>query len=226
MRIHSLAVAVAGLVAVFGAEALACRCMPPDPSREGAQARLDASAAVFQGKVVSVAPFTEESGERGLRITFDVSRSWKGVTSTRVDVATAADTAACGIEAEVGRDYLVFAQPLDDGDARPVAYSVQSCNGTGALSQIQSDRPEWLALLAETPALTLTPATQEAGQGADSTPAEAGSGAAQAHVDREAPKRAGGWASCSSTGLGLGALPLLAVARMLRRRRASPARPE
>lgn len=233
MRVQSLAVVLAGVVGLFAAEALACRCRAPDPSRAGAAANLASSAAAFRGKVLRVSPIAEQDPSRRLRITFEVSQSWKGVTTTQIDVATAGDTAACGIYAEVGSEFLVFAQATEDGDAAQVRYSAHACNGTSPISQVEDGQPEWLVFLAEQPTLTLQqeapgaegPSGTDAGQGADDTvapDAQGATGAAPAQhatAPAEAPQHAGGCASCSTTGLGLGLLPLLLVWRLLRRRR-------
>jgi len=180
MRIHSLAIAVAGLVGLFGVESLACSCFPLGSGRDAAQAAFDGTSAVFRGKVLSVRRFTENN-DQFRQITYEVSQSWKGATSSRVEVATADDSATCGIYGEVGEEYVVFASEPDEGEIRSAHYLANLCNGTRAVGAVP---PDWFAFLADQPELPLTPHS-----------------------------------GCSSTGFGVGLLPLLALGRMLRRKR-------
>lgn len=230
MRIHPAAVMLAAAVGLIGAEALACSCFPLDPSRRGVIERIEASAAVFRGKVLAVAPLEDQPFPRRLRITLRVAESWKGVTTTQIDLVTEASSAACGLSARVGSELLVFAYPLEDGAIGSIRYSVDSCNGTTGISDLQFRHREWLSYLAKQPTLALTSDRAVTGSGAEegasSTPpavgAETYATAPTQLAEASGPvarPRAGGCASCSSTGAGLGALPLLALVRFRRRRR-------
>jgi hypothetical protein len=81
--------------------ALACDCKPAPPPKEA----LEAAAAVFEGKVLKVAPATE----RSLAVTFSITRTWKGVAEEKVEVLTGTDDGNCGYKFKVGSTYLVYA---------------------------------------------------------------------------------------------------------------------
>ncbi len=90
------------LCAPFLAPALAqaCSCMaPPAP-----KIALEKSAAVFVGRVASV-----EKSDGGNTYQFAVSKQWKGVDGNTAAVVSATDSAACGINFDADRDYLVYA---------------------------------------------------------------------------------------------------------------------
>jgi hypothetical protein len=71
------------------------------------------SAAVFSGKVTAIRDY----GEKKVRVTFEVDRSWKGPAEHEMSVYTARDDAygflkygiSCGVDFAEGQDYLVYA---------------------------------------------------------------------------------------------------------------------
>ncbi len=99
MKNLSSLVLVAALCAV-PTLAQACSCIaPPAP-----KVALEQSAAVFIGKAVK----TESAGFSNT-YRFTVSKKWKGVEGNTVSLTSATSSAACGINFDADREYLVYA---------------------------------------------------------------------------------------------------------------------
>jgi len=95
---------------IFGAyasNAFACSCMMPGTPLES----LEQSSAVFIGTVSSVEP----SSDLNLKITFSVTESWKGATTTPLVISTGKDSAMCGFNFKQGKTYLVYTYSNEDG---------------------------------------------------------------------------------------------------------------
>ncbi|MCZ2257321.1 hypothetical protein [Sporosarcina sp. G11-34] len=84
----------------------ACSCMPPPP----ADVALSEATAVFSGEAMEV---ENNKGANGKTIHFKVGEIWKGVDSANVSVFTGNDSASCGIDFTVRKEYLVYAHTLD-----------------------------------------------------------------------------------------------------------------
>lgn len=108
--------------------AFACSCLPV----ESAQAGMDMSDAVFQGTVEDVT-----RGQMNNEVTFAVSSSWKGDGAEELKVTTARDSAACGINFEVGKEYLVYADQGEDG------LTAGLCSRTALATDAQEDITEF-----------------------------------------------------------------------------------
>ena len=107
--------------------AYACSCLPPGPPAE----ELARSSAVFAGKVTS---FTAPGAGTDTRtVTFQVSQTWKGAQQGTIVATTPRDSAGCGVEFEVGREYLVYAGTTDG------KLSVSLCSRTALLSDAIAD---------------------------------------------------------------------------------------
>jgi hypothetical protein len=78
----------------------------------------------------------------GYRVTFSVNRSWKGVTTSKVDVTTGYGGGDCGFLFDVGREYLVYA----DGDVGVLGADICSRTVTVAAA---SDDMKYLSTLPE-----------------------------------------------------------------------------
>lgn len=107
--------------------AWACSCvMPPAPADAFTQWE-----AVFEGQAASVTeayslpfvnqirewlglPYTYNYGNR--LVTFEVARSWKGVTTTRVEVRTGSGGGDCGYEFVTGVSYVIYAGQTSESD--------------------------------------------------------------------------------------------------------------
>ncbi len=99
--------ALVGALCSFPAIAQACSCMaPPAP-----KIALEKSAAVFVGRVASV-----EKSQFSNKFQFSVSKQWKGIEGKTVSIVTATNSAACGINFDEDRDYLVYAFKTEGDD--------------------------------------------------------------------------------------------------------------
>ncbi|MGD6778888.1 hypothetical protein ACQCT3_00475 [Sutcliffiella horikoshii] len=111
----------------FSSTGYACSCLPPGTPQE----ELSKMDAVLTGKVLEV-----EENNSTTKVKLSVSETWKGVKTKEVVVYTAMDSAACGVNFEKDKDYLVYAH-LEDGE-----YTTYLCSRTAELTQAQSDLKE------------------------------------------------------------------------------------
>ncbi len=93
------AVAVVAALSAAVEPARACSCIPPDP-----WVFLKQSDGAFVGRLTS----RDDIGEGRARLTFSVERAVKGQIGASVDVLTANNGAACGIEASDGQRIGLF----------------------------------------------------------------------------------------------------------------------
>ena len=99
--------ATLGALCATSSVVYACSCTaPPAP-----KVALEQAAAVFIGKVSSV-----EQGKFGNTFQFKVSKEWKGIEGNTASVASATNSAACGIVFDNDRDYLVYAFKSEGDD--------------------------------------------------------------------------------------------------------------
>ena len=115
-------VAVGLSVSATRAEACTCKATP------AAAVALSRADSVFSGTVEGV---TKSEGD--LVINFQVSSSWKGASASRMALRTPEHPVACGIEFEVGVEYLVYAR------GQGAALNANRCSRTGRLSEKASD---------------------------------------------------------------------------------------
>lgn len=89
--------------------AFACSCMMPSSVKE----QLETSEAVFAGHITSIVDVNKGkeiiSTADPLRVTFEVSKAWKGNVSEEITIKTARAEASCGYEFSAEREYLVYA---------------------------------------------------------------------------------------------------------------------
>jgi hypothetical protein len=129
-----------GLLA-FPAEVFSCSCAPP---REDVETDIKVSVGradvVFLGKaekVVRIATSKEIIKKEGYdpeidETTFEVLKSWKGVSSDRIVTRISIVCCLCGYHFEAGKTYLVYATMGDDG-----AISTSICHRTQPLTSEQ-----------------------------------------------------------------------------------------
>lgn len=98
---------------------LACSCLPIERVCEAAW-KAD---AVFLGTVTHVYPLTflgfplAWPFPTARRITFDAKETFSGPTKRTVEIRTAMGCCSCGMEFQLGQDYLVYAYGVpDEGD--------------------------------------------------------------------------------------------------------------
>ncbi|MET9337311.1 hypothetical protein [Nonomuraea sp. NPDC003804] len=127
--------AVLALVATFllapAGTACACSCASLTPKEA-----VKDSVAVFTGTVQAVRrlPGSLSGPPPPFVVTFAVDQVYKGGRAATVEVATNADSAACGYDFAKGARYLVFASPVaDDGGMFPThpgtSLSSSLCSG-------------------------------------------------------------------------------------------------
>lgn len=112
----------------FSSTGYACSCLPPGTPQEEL-AKMD---AVFTGKVLDV----NEKYNSTTQVKLSVSSTWKGVNTKEVVIYTAMDSAACGVNFEQDKEYLVYAH-LEDGE-----YTTYLCSRTAELAHAHSDLKE------------------------------------------------------------------------------------
>ncbi|MDV6377141.1 LPXTG cell wall anchor domain-containing protein [Sporosarcina sp. GW1-11] len=108
----------------------ACSCMMP-PSADIA---LSVATAVFSGEVVKVEKNNKDNGKT---IHFNVREIWKGIDSATVSVFTGNDSASCGIDFTVGKEYLVYAHTMDSSGKSILSTTL--CDRTAELANAADD---------------------------------------------------------------------------------------
>ncbi|WP_162805722.1 hypothetical protein [Sporosarcina sp. PTS2304] len=114
----------------------ACSCMAPPT----ADLALSEATAVFSGEVEEVKKNTKDNGKT---VIFTVQETWKGIDSQTISVFTGNDSASCGINFEVGKEYLVYAHTMDSNGKNILATTL--CDRTAELANATDD----LALIGE-----------------------------------------------------------------------------
>lgn len=119
--------AFAFLFLLFGAkETFACSCAPPSQTTND---DFQKASAVFVGKVLSV---KRKDKAENATVKFAVQKYWKGKLSNTVKVTTASNSAACGVNFEVGKDYRIYATETEG------KLSTTSCSATGVTGAAQN----------------------------------------------------------------------------------------
>jgi len=118
--VRALALCVVVLVVASLAAAVeparACSCIPPDP-----WSYLRNADGAFVGRLVS----RREADQGRAVLTFDVERAVKGKIGATVEVTTANNGAACGIETSVGRRIGLFLMREGDGWVGHLCWQVE-----------------------------------------------------------------------------------------------------
>ncbi|MFB2919074.1 MULTISPECIES: hypothetical protein [Aerosakkonema] len=135
-----LLVAASLLVLLNSNPADACSCLSANPRRSYQQAR-----AVFAGKVTDIVvrqravdrqPNNDNEADRlftEVKVTFEVTKVWKGRISRQAVVMTSRSSASCGYNFEKGKEYLVYAANED------AELTTGLCSGTKPLAMAQAD---------------------------------------------------------------------------------------
>lgn len=136
---------VTSLLLLKANPAYACRCLPRTP-----QQSFTSSQAVFVGRAIAVVNSSSVEGQpssrrtpsrlsQEVRITFEVSKVWKGEKKRQIVVMTSSSSASCGYSFQQGEEYLVYAA------SQGSKLTTGLCSGTKSLSMAQAD----LAVLGE-----------------------------------------------------------------------------
>lgn len=126
----SMVLAISGLLVLLPDCASACMCAIEGSPKERAEKAISGSDAVFSGEVVELEkppPDTEMvegtmltvmgGGDRKATVTLRVSEMWKGPGQRTVRFTTpVADGISCAHPFEEGREYLVYANGVQDLD--------------------------------------------------------------------------------------------------------------
>ena len=168
----------------------ACSCNMPEAS-----AALQASAAVFEGRVLS----TRVVGDR-LEATFRVTQAWKGIDTEEVVVGTISHESMCGVPFTEGSVWLVYAESAEG------MFHTGLCHRTRLRAEADEDVQAFGA--------GVTPVDPEGPSPLDEEEAE---------EPVEPPGARGGCASCSASAPSEGAW-MLFILVALRKRAAMPRR--
>ncbi len=139
MRIRSSLLSLIVLLVVLWSPEVAqasCAGEPPPPA-----IALGESDAVFQGRVASIGPYIPLISDfAGRRVTFEVSRYWKGELDGPRAVLRNWRTSA-DYEFEAGREYLVYARRWNTNDpgAGGGALNASGCGRTSLLADARAD---------------------------------------------------------------------------------------
>ncbi|WP_299491067.1 hypothetical protein [Acaryochloris sp. IP29b_bin.137] len=110
--------------------AWACSCIRSTPEEQ-----MERADVVFTGRVIDKSMKTLETNPFGglnlVQWTFEVEANHKGSVSKQVTVESASNSAACGINFQMGERYQVFANQSD------TALRASLCSGTRATSDLQ-----------------------------------------------------------------------------------------
>ncbi|MEV7010280.1 hypothetical protein [Streptosporangium sp. NPDC051022] len=111
-RILAVLLLLAAVIVITPGTACACSCAPLQPADQ-----VKRAAAVFTGTVVAADPVKgDPSGPRPpIVYTLRADQVYKGAAAAEYQVATNADSAACGYNFVVGSRYLVFASDEKSG---------------------------------------------------------------------------------------------------------------
>jgi cobalamin biosynthesis Mg chelatase CobN len=121
----------------------ACSCAAPLSAEKQVKDELDRKSAIFAGKVVKITQPQQNiiiSSADLVKVTFEVSKVWKGELGRQAVVYTAMSSASCGVENfQVGTKYIVSAYK----DSKPLETTI--CNLTKPLASAGAE----LAVLGE-----------------------------------------------------------------------------
>jgi hypothetical protein len=143
-----LAVATTVILTIISTAAFGCKCAAPPPGVESgyqlAEWRAKGIDAIFEGRVVRAelksawvkasvgdsVPANLDEDVPTMLVTFDVTRSYRGVEGPRVDVETGLGGGDCGFGFDIGRQYLVYA---DRGESGQLSTGI--CDATAPIEQ-------------------------------------------------------------------------------------------
>lgn len=86
--------------------AFACSCVYYEDDQQRMKAYYDGADLIFQGTPVEV---SEDTLENEFIYSVSVERLWKGTADAYVDIRTAANPGACGMEMKLGEHMIIFA---------------------------------------------------------------------------------------------------------------------
>lgn len=129
----SMLLAIVSIFVISSLSAFACSCVELGTPLE----QLEWANAVFTGKVVDIdiPRGIVISSADPVKVTFEVSKIWKGTDDKTLVVTTAREGASCGYSFERGESYLVYAYLDQPGNV----LQATSCSRTALLSDAEED---------------------------------------------------------------------------------------
>lgn len=103
----------------------ACSCLPHEPPQQA----LQAADAVFAGRVLHI----DHLPDHNVQVALEVEEQWKGNLGSRVELITADNSAACGVNFEKEKRYVVYAGRYED------SLRTGLCDRTAPLESAQED---------------------------------------------------------------------------------------
>ena len=133
-QIFLLLFIIGNLLVVNIAIVNACSCAQPAPPQES----LEQSTAVFTGKVIDIdiPSGIIVSSTDPIKVTFEVSKIWKGPDYKTLVLTTARNGAICGYSFKENEEYIVYAYGEED------TLSTGICSRTRLLASAQNDLQE------------------------------------------------------------------------------------
>ena len=111
----------------------ACSCIQPASPQES----LEQSTAVFSGKVINIdIPSEIVSSADPVKVTFEVSKIWKGHDYKTLVLTTERSGISCGYSFKKNEEYIVYAYGEED------SLSTNTCSRTKLLARAQEDLQE------------------------------------------------------------------------------------
>lgn len=132
-RVFSLVTGLILTAIITPQSVYACSCMYMEDDHERFASYYDHADVIFQGIPTEVGI----SGQGNTHYRVSVEKVWKGHANARIDIQTAADSAACGIDLPLDTRVLIFASEYEG------VLHTNLCSGTVEVSQAQ-DIIDWL----------------------------------------------------------------------------------
>ncbi len=114
-------------------DTFACSCVYYENADQRHQAYYDNADIIIQGVPIS----TSSSQDGQTQTAISVEKVWKGQADAYIDVQTADNSAACGVEMKIDQPTVIFATKTDG------RYTTGSCSGTAPATESQ-EVTEWL----------------------------------------------------------------------------------
>jgi len=112
----------------------ACSCV----KEQTVQKEFSQSKAVFSGKVIDIKT-TKFSNPNYKKVLFEVSNTWKGISSSQVIIKTGQGDGDCGIKFIKGQNYLVYASASTMYGENSQTLTSTMCDSTKEFSLAQKD---------------------------------------------------------------------------------------
>ncbi|MGG0174700.1 hypothetical protein [Gottfriedia acidiceleris] len=112
----------------------ACSCV----KEQTVQKEFSQSKAVFSGEVIDIKT-TKFSNPNYKKVLFEVSKTWKGISSSQVIIKTGQGHGDCGIDFIKGQNYLVYARASKMYGENSQSLTTTICDSTKEFSLAQKD---------------------------------------------------------------------------------------